>query len=200
MIEDFVKMRLQGLDDTQIKWLCEVCTYDIFRLDQECKKLEIFDINQQKAMFNLMNEENAYSDLSSFTIFNLTNALIKKDLNTIKSILNDILSIDVEGVGLVTILHKQIKNLIDIQINPKNTAETLGMKPQQYNAIRYNVGKFTNNQLMDIFEFLCEFDYKLKSGYIQFSGSAKENNLRIIDYIIVNLLTCESRNGGYYGK
>lgn len=188
MVESFVKMRLKGLNDEEIRWLCEVAKYDVYRLDQECKKLEIFEPAQQKAMFNQMNNENAYSDLNSLTIFNLTNALIKKDYNTIAAVLEDIVSIDVEGVGLITILQKQIKNLIDIQINPKNTPASLNMNPKQFNAIKYNVGKFRNDQLINIFEFLNDFDYKLKSGNLQFSNDAKENNLRTIDYIITNFL------------
>ena len=188
MVESFVKMRLKGLSEDEIRWLCEVAKYDVYRLDQECKKLEIFEPAQQKAMFNQMNNENAYSDLNSLTIFNLTNALVKKDYNTIAAVLNDIVSIDVEGVGLITILQKQIKNLIDIQINPKNTATSLNMSPKQFNAIKYNVGKFRNDQLINIFEFLNDFDYKLKSGNLQFSNDTKENNLRTIDYIITNFL------------
>lgn len=189
MVESFVKMRLKGLDDAEIKWLCEVAKYDVYRLDQECKKLEIFDPLQQKAIFNQMNRENAYSDLNALTIFNFTNAMIKKDYKTLIEVLENIASIDIEGVGLVTILQKQIKNLIDIQTNPRNTAASLNMKPAQFNAIKYNVGKFKDSQLIDIFDFLTEFDYKLKSGNMQFSADTKENNLRTIDYIVTTVLT-----------
>ena len=188
MVESFVKMRLKGLDDEEIKWLCEVAKYDVYRLDQECKKLELFEPNQQRAVFNQMNRENAYSDLNALTIFNFTNAMIKKDYRTLAEVLESIASIDIEGVGLVTILQKQIKNLIDIQTNPRNTAASLNMKPAQFNAIKYNVGKFKDSQLINIFEFLTEFDYKLKSGNMQFSADAKENNLRTIDYIVTTVL------------
>lgn len=188
MVESFVKMRLKGLDDEEIKWLCEVAKYDVYRLDQECKKLELFEPNQQRAVFNQMNRENAYSDLNALTIFNFTNAMIKKDYRILAEVLESIASIDIEGVGLVTILQKQIKNLIDIQTNPRNTAASLNMKPAQFNAIKYNVGKFKDSQLINIFEFLTEFDYKLKSGNMQFSADAKENNLRTIDYIVTTVL------------
>lgn len=189
-IEDFVKVRLPGLDEKEIKWLCEITHYDIYRLDNECIKLELFNSAAQKILFREINEENGYSDLNSLTIFNFTNALMKKDLNSIKNILSDLENIDIEATGLVTIMIKQIKNLIDIQINPKNTASSLGMSPKQFNAIKYNVGKFKNEQLINMFEFLTEVDYRLKNGELALDETNEGivRNNKLVDYITVNLL------------
>ena len=113
-IEDFIKMRLAGLDALQIKWLCDISKYDIYRLDNECKKLEIFTVAEQKIIFDLINNDNGFSDLNTLTIFNFTNAILKKDLSTIQAVLTDLKNIDIEGSGLITIFHKQFKNIIDI--------------------------------------------------------------------------------------
>lgn len=189
-IEDFVQMRLSGLDEKQVKWLCEITKYDIYRLDKECSKLELFNQPLQKVIFKEINNENGYLDLNPTTIFNFTNALMKKDLNSIKMILSDLENIDIEATGLVTIMIKQIKNLIDIQINPKNTASSLGMTPKQYNAIKYNVGKFKNDQLINMFEFLTEIDYRLKSGELSLdeTSDGSVRNHKLIDYITLRLL------------
>lgn len=194
-IEDFVKMRLPGLDEMECQWLCSVSNYDIYRLDNECKKLEIFDNNMQKIIFNEMNSENAFSDLTSLTIFNFTNALLKKDFNTIREILSDLETVDVEGTALPVILCRQFKNLIDIQINPKNTAQSLNMNPKQFAAIKYNVGKFTNNQLIDMYDFLTNIDFRLKNGELTLKDSANHltvNNM-LVDYITCNLLNIMNR-------
>ena len=189
-IEDYVQMRLPGLDEKQIKWLCEITKYDIYRLDRECAKLELFSKPAQSILFKEINQENGYVDLNPATIFNFTNALMKKDLNTVKSILSDLENLDIEAVGLVTIMTKQVKNLIDIQINAKSTAASLGMTPKQFAAIKYNVGKFRNEQLINMFQFLTEIDYRLKNGELTLDetseGSVRNNKL--VDYITVNLL------------
>ena len=187
-IEDFVKYRLPGLSTEQIKWLCEIAKNDIFRIDQECKKIEIFPESMQKMIFDQLNQENAYCDLNSLTIFNFTNAVMKKDLVTIHAVLADLKWIDIEGSGLITIFHKQFKNVIDIQLNPKATASTLDMNPKQFNAIRYNCGKYTAEELINIFEFLTNLDMRLKSGDYQFKNDVKENNAKFVEYITMNIL------------
>ena len=189
-VEDYVQMRLPGLNEKEVKWLCEVAQYDIYRLDNECKKLEIFNKASQEIIFKQINQENGYVDLNPTTIFNFTNALIKKDYVTLNNILSELENIDIEAVGLTTIMLKQIKNLIDIQINPKNTASSLNMNPKQFNAIKYNVGKFTNDQLINMFEFLTDIDYRLKNGELTLDetneGSVK--NHKLVDYITLRLL------------
>jgi len=189
-IEDFVKMRLSGLDERQIKWLCEICRYDIYRLDNECAKLEIFSPAGQQIMFKEINQENGYVDLNPLTIFNFTNALLKKDYISLKSILSDLENIDVEATGVVTIMIKNLKNIIDVQINPKNTASSLGLTPKQFAAVKYNVGKFRNDQLINMFEFLTEVDYRLKNGELTLdeTNDMLTRNNKLVDYITVNLL------------
>lgn len=187
-IEDFIKMRLAGLDALQIKWLCDISKYDIYRLDNECKKLEIFTVAEQKIIFDLINNDNGFSDLNTLTIFNFTNAILKKDLSTIQAVLTDLKNIDIEGSGLITIFHKQFKNIIDIQLNPKATAQSLNMTPKQFNAIKYNCGIYTEKQLIDIFTFITDLDRRLKAGEFQFKTDTKLNNSKFVEYITLNIL------------
>lgn len=189
-IEDYVKMRLPGLDDKERKWLCEICKYDIYRLDNECAKLEIFTSAGQEIVFKEINQENGYVDLNPLTIFNFTNALLKKDYDALKSILSDLENIDVEATGVVTIMIKNLKNIIDVQINPKNTAASLGLTPKQFGAVKYNVGKFKDTQLINMFEFLTEVDYRLKNGELTLdeTNDVLTRNNKLVDYITVRLL------------
>ena len=178
-IEDFVKMRISGLDEVQIKWLCEISKYDIFRLDNECKKFEIFSPQEQKIIFDMINTDNGFSDMNSLTIFNFTNAIIKKDLATIKAVLSDLKNIDIEGSGLITIFSKQFRNIIDIQLNLKASAESLNMTSKQYNAIKYSCGKYSNQQLIDVYTFITDLDRRLKLGDYQFVSNTRENNNKL---------------------
>lgn len=193
-IEDFVRMRLPGLDELQCKWLCEISKHDIFRLDNECRKLEIFSKPEQKIVFELINEEDGFSDMNSLTIFNFTNAVIKKDIATIHSVLSDLNNIDIEGTGLITIFHKQFKNIIDIQLNPKSSAQLLNMTPKQFAAIKYSCGKYTDKQLIAIFTFITDLDRRLKAGEFQFTNGTRENNAKFVEYITLNILNIGLNN------
>lgn len=179
-IIDYTKYLLQGLEKCKVEWLCSICNYNIFRIYNEAIKISIFDKKQQSKIFDLMNEDNCFSDLSSLTIFNFTNAIIKKDYKTILNILIEYNNIDIEPIGVVTILEKNIKNLIDVQTNPLSSYSQLGMSEKQYNAIKYNCGKYSDNKLLNIFTEILDIDYKLKTGQL--------DNNKIVDYLLVKII------------
>ena len=179
-IEDYVKVSLPGLTDAEIKWLCNIANYDINRLDLECRKINIFNKSEQEHIFKQLNTENMYEDLNSLTIYNFTNAVIKNNLSEAAAVLRDIKNIDVEPTGVVTILYKNFKHIIDIQMNNKATADSLKMSPKQFMAIRRNCNVYNNERLVKIFDLLTSVDYMLKSGLLE--------NERIIDYLVTNIM------------
>lgn len=179
-IEEYVKVSAPGLDEAQRMWLCDVANHDINRLDLECKKINIFDIEDQKNIFDELNNDNMYEDLNSLTIFSFTNAIIRHDKIKAAEILKEIKNIDIEPVGLVTILYKNFKNILNIQMNSRATPELLGISPKQFNAIKRNCNVYNNDKLIKIFNLLTTIDYKLKSGLL--------DNNKIIEYLIVNIM------------
>ena len=179
-IEDYTKVMLPGLSDEERKWLCTITNYDIFRLSEEIDKIRIFNKDDQEKIFLLLNKESCYEDLTELNIFNLVNAIVKRNKDEVLKILKSIKVIDVEPVGLVTLLSKQFKNLLSIQSNPRVTFDELGISQKQFNAIKYNRGKYNLNELIDIYQLLTSIDYRLKSGFI--------DNNQIIDYVICNIL------------
>lgn len=182
MIDDYACTLLPGVLKQEVQWLCKVCNYNIYRVDLECSKINCFEKKDQQKIFELINKENGYSDLSDLNIFNLSNAIIKKDIIAIKNIVRDIENIDIEAVGLVTILLKQFLNIINIQLNKKANAASLGMSEKQFRAISYNCNKYNTNKIMNIYQFLNNLDYKLKSGLLDIS------NKDLIQYILNNIL------------
>lgn len=171
MIEDYAKTLLPGLTVQETNWLCKICNYNIDRVDIECQKLSLFDKQEQESIFELINKENGYCDLNDLNIFNLTNAIIKKDILTIKAIMKDLDNIDIEGTGLVTILLKQSLNIINIQLNHHANAESLNMSEKQFRAISYNCNKYSNDKLISIYKFLNDVDYRIKSGLLDISNN-----------------------------
>lgn len=188
MIGDYVKYRLPGLDDDQVKWLCDISKYDIYRLENECNKIGVFDAPMQKIIFKELGDDNAFSDLNNLGIFNFTNAIMQKDYNVIHAVLSDLKYIDIEGPGLITIFSKQLRSLIDIQMDPRSTAASLNMKPGQFYVISKNKGIYTNEQLINMYEFITDLDYRLKSGELSFKSENRENNRKFVEYITLQLI------------
>lgn len=188
MVEDYVKYRLPGLDNDQVKWLCDISKYDIYRLENECNKIGVFDPPMQKIIFKELDDDNAFSDLNNLGIFNFTNAIMQKNYDVVHAVLSDLKYIDIEGPGLITIFSKQLRSLIDIQMDSRSTAASLNMKQGQFYAISKNVGIYTNEQLINMYEFITDLDYRLKNGELSFKSENRENNRKFVEYITLHLI------------
>lgn len=186
-IEDFVKMRAPGLNDDMVKWLCNICKYDFYRLDNELKKIEIFDKKLQPIIFNQMSDEGVFSDLNTLNIMSLTNAIMQKDLFTINTILSDLKNIDIEATGLCTLLLRQFKCNIEVEGNRVWNPDLLCTE-KQFNYLKRNHTKYSTIQMYNIYEFLTSLDMRLKSGELQFKVDNRPNNNSFADYIVVNVL------------
>lgn len=187
-IEDFVKMRAPGLNDDMVKWLCNICKYDFYRLDNELKKIEIFDKKLQPIIFNQMSDEGVFSDLNTLNIMSLTNAIMQKDLFTINTILSDLKNIDIEATGLCTLLLRQFKCNIEVEGNRAWNPDLLCTE-KQFNYLKRNHAKYSTIQMYNIYEFLTSLDMRLKSGELQFKADNRPNNNSFTDYIVANVLT-----------
>lgn len=182
-IEDFVKYRLKGLDDNTILWLCQICGYDIYRLDQECKKIESFPVGSQKEIFRQINADNGYCDLTDLNIFNFTDALILHDMQKVISMMKEMELIDIEPLAVVTILLKKFKQLLAVKTNNQSYIKELKMSDKQVWYLRSNqASKFSEGKLINNIEFLTGIDYKIKSGNLDLS---RDN---LLSYITCNLI------------
>lgn len=180
-IKDMVYSFCRGVDTKNLDWLIHNCSGDINRLYQESLKLKIFNENERKDVFDEMLGDGAFNDLSSNTIFNFTNAILRKDIDGLKIIYEEIDNIDINDFGLLTILYNNFLNVINIQLGINPTAESLGIKPNQFNAIRYNCGYYSENQLVNIFKLLTDMDRRVKNGEFP------TNIMR--DYLILSVLS-----------
>lgn len=181
MLKDYAYSLLPEVSQSNLDWLVEICGDDIYRLDNELQKLTIFDSKFAANLFQDFIREGVFSDLSSYTIYNLSNAIQIKDKSTVKDILKDIKNIDIEPVGLITILYQNIRKLISVWLNPNPTPENTGLKSNQIYAIRKLPHHFTQEQLLSVFLFLTRLDYRLKMGELPVEN--------LIDYIIINIFT-----------
>lgn len=177
-VKDYVYSN-SNISDRAKDWLLDTCKNNIYRIQQELDKLNIFNRKDQPELFDEFVQDGIFSDLSSFNIFDFINAIISKDREKVKTILSERENIDIEPLGVVTLLYNNLRNIIGIQMNPNATAESLGLSPKQFVAIRYRVNKYPSEKLINIFNTIIKIDEQLKTGYL--------DNDEIIDYILINI-------------
>lgn len=177
-IKDYAYSLLENIKHKDLDYLISICK-DIYRIDNELSKLTIFSDKHQE-LFNQFISDDVFSDLSNYTVFDLTNALLKKDVPKVNLILKELQNIDVEPIGLVTILINSFRDVISIQFDPRMTAEELGIAKNRFWAIKRNCGFYPNTRLIKIFYMLNTIDFRLKVGDLPAS--------MIIDYVITNIL------------
>lgn len=181
-IKDYAYSIADGVNTKKLDWLLTVSNNNIHRVHNELSKLTPFIPKERDYVFDMMVEDDAFVDLSNFVIFDLSNAIIKKDIKTIAKILEDIKKIDVEPLGLQVILTNQFRNIISVQMSPNASAEKLGMNPKQFYAIsKYSCGYYTREQLVEIFDVVSKCDYLLKNGDVP--------NDKLVDYMILHILS-----------
>ena len=180
-IKDYVYSLLEGVDTKKLDYLITLCNNNIYRLENEISKISIFSLNERKYVFDDFIDDGIFSDLSQYSIFNLTTALMKKDISAVMSIYKEIEKFDCEPLGLVTLLYQNIRNVISVQLSSNPSPESTGLPTKRFWAIKYMCGFYTKEQLMKLFDLVTSIDKQLKTGYI--------TNDIIIDYLICNIMS-----------
>lgn len=179
-VKDYLYSILKSVDSKYIDWLIDNCNYDINRLQLEAEKLLVFEENERNIIFNQMLEDEAFIDMTNKTIFDFTDAIVKKDINKLNSIYDDIENIDIEAIGVVTVLYQNFKKLLQVWGSKNPTPESTGLNSKQIYAINKLPRVWNESQLVDILELISSIDYKIKIGAMPM------NILR--DYLVINIL------------
>lgn len=180
-IKDYMYSILKGVNTRYIDWLIKNCNNDIFRLQSEADKLSIFPEKERNIIFEKMIEDNAFGDITDQTIFDFTDSIVKKDINKLAHVYEDIDNIDIEAIGVVTILYQNFKKLIQVWMDKAASTETTGLSSKQIYAINKLPRVWSSKQLIDIFNFITAIDHKIKTGNMPM------DILR--DYMVIKILT-----------
>lgn len=178
---DFSYKKLNGLERSTVDNLIKFYNGNYFKFLNDIDKISIFNDSQQAFIFNSLLEDGQLNSTQTYTIWDLSNAIIKKDLNTIKNILKIINDLDIEALGLAKVLYNNFKTVVSIQTNSNVSANDLNISDKQFYVIKkFNCGFYTNNQLVEILKLLTNIEYLFKYGEISIND--------LIDYIIVKIL------------
>ena len=187
---DYLKGIVPGMNKSDIEWLLtqyeytysRVTAVNYFRLKNDLDKIAIFDESVQNNLFNTLYNSGEYSTVSNLTIFDLSTAIMRKDYALALQVLKVFDYIDSKpDVWLLSILLTNFKNVIDIQLNPKATAESLGMSDKQFYVVKkYNCGFYSQEELIKIYDMLTNMEYLYKFGGLSTS--------QLTDYMVCKIL------------
>ncbi len=181
-VMDYINTNLEALEDKYKQRLYDIYKNNLFRLELEVDKLKSFPKDYKQV------EDQLYVDSTSSTIFDISNCVIRRDIQGLQKLKSEIDVIDIDAFGLMKILITNFRHVIDIQLVKNSTPEYAGVTSKQFWAIKnYSCGFYTKDELMNIYKFLIELDNKIKSGKI--------NTSLVVDYIICNIML-----GGTDGK
>ena len=180
-LRDYMYSVVEGIDQKDLDWLITSCNEDIYRLENELDKFRLFSENERKYLFNDMKFDGAFSDLSSVNVFNITNALTSRDMNTLKNAIREIESFDAEPLGVVTLLYQGFKKLIQVWLAKQPTPENTGLRANVIYAINKQQRVFNKDQLLKSFILLTGVDKELKTGNLDTKW--------LIDYLVCRILT-----------
>ncbi len=180
-IQDYAHSLGEGVDKKDIELLLTLYGKNILRLEQELSKLQQFSPNERKYLFKDMIKDGSFSDTSTYTVFNFTNALIKRDIDMVSKLLAEMDRMDTNPFGILTILMNNFRNLILVRGMLTPTPENTGIDSKKFYAIRKTETPFTLEQLVKIFDLLCGLDLKVKTGEMPTEI--------MVDYIMLKILT-----------
>lgn len=177
-IKDYI-LSITDLSHKYAEELYSAYKDSMYALDNELSKLILFD-SQEKIYTKV--KDQLYNDVAEYNIFDVVNAIIKRDIVKVQSILSQKPISKDDTYGFLNLLITNFKKIIDIQLNPRATAESLNISAKQFYAIKkYSCGYYTKQQLINIYKFLTNCDYMIKSGYADIGMMA--------DFIIVKIFT-----------
>ena len=180
-VKDYVYSVCEGISHKDLDWLISICGNNICRLQQEIDKLTLFNKDERKYLFDSFVHDGSMDDLSSYNIFNFTNAIVSKDFNMLRSIYKEIDRADITDFYLLTVLLKNFRNIIMVQLNSNPTPETTGLDSKQLYAIKKIPKVYSSDQLVKIFDFLCDIDRRIKEGELPTS--------LVVDYLTAKILS-----------
>lgn len=180
-IKDFVYSNLDGVPREKLDWLIKVCNNDIYRISNEVDKIKMFSGNEQKYMFDDMVNEGCFSDLSTYNVFNITNAVTGRDMKLLHNALREIKSFDAEPLGVVTLLYQGFKKLMQVWLAKNPTPENTGLKSNVIYAINKSPRVYSKPQLLYCFETMTDIDRMLKTGELC-------EMKYLVDYVVCKVL------------
>lgn len=158
------KMKMD-MDNNAMELLIERCDLDVCRLEREMTKLSLYGSKITKEIVNQMVAKPLEDD-----VFELSNALLKKDQKNIMRIYHDLKLLKIEPIYLISLLANQFRLLLQVAILKKENkmdneiANLLSIHPYRVKLAKDYCRQYPIAQIKDILCELATLDYEIKIG------------------------------------
>lgn len=180
-LSDYINVHCTGLDQDECDFLVRASNNDIYKIDNEVNKLELFDAKEQKLILSNLRFTRD-TDFVSIPSYDLTDAIIKKDIKKLGYCIYYRNNCDFEPTGIITQLLKKYTSMLYLSTNSGLSLAQLKISSGQAYYLKKDAALYTVDELRRKIKFVTSFDQKLKFGKIDID---KANQ---IDYIIANLM------------
>lgn len=170
---------LKGLSQDRLSWFVNNCKNPI-RFMLEIDRLRLFADNLQNDIFDEIVNDGFFDDFIENSVFDLTNAIQKRDKNKVSEIIKNLESYNINPMGLTTLLYNSFKDIAAIKLSPNALPQTLNIAPKKFNALKYYVNYYSKEELINILGLLSSIDYRVKSGELPVTI--------LFDYLLTNIL------------
>ena len=171
---NWVKARLNrsNLDASLkvIQKMIDYCNNSITKLDTEIDKLS--SVKLQAVERNITDDdiENYITKDIEYIIFDLSNAICKKDKDKVYLLIDTMLKNKEQPVTIISLLTNHFRRLFFISRSSfydKQLAEYLGVKEFAISRYREQLRNFTQRELKNIFDKCIEIEFEIKSGKME---------------------------------
>lgn len=161
------KKRKTEIDDDALDLLISRAGDSLMQLQNETDKLCLFTnhvtIDDVKRLVSKPLEENA---------FELTGAMLKRDLNKVLTIYRDLMTKNEEPIRLIALMASSLRTLYQVKLldrkgyNDQEIGKYLDMNPYRLKYIRNDSNNFDLDDLLKLIHDLSELDVQIKQGRI----------------------------------
>lgn len=170
-IENQCKINNVVIDENAVYKLIEFTNSDMNKLSFEIAKL--INLKHETKKICLVDVEENVTKSLEYQIFELTNALMKKDAEKTIYIVDDITKGKKNASSLITLIANHFRRMFYVKINGANedTAKMLGVKPYALSKIEEQSKGFLTMRLKNILETSKDLDCSVKSGKMDLINS-----------------------------
>lgn len=181
-VVDYMKLLCPELNDSERSWLYKVTDGSIDRIVNELSKLQALPHDQRQTFFEEMRAEPS-TDLYSLPLFELTSAVLKKDLKKVFEWQKHRNTVKFDPIAVTSILLQTYKKIMYLNYGSGLTPAVLNISNGEASHIKKDYLMYTKNQIAKNIEFLTNIDNRLKNNRLEMSPEC------MLVYIIARILT-----------
>lgn len=168
IVESLIKNLNLNFETSALNKFKDYCNYSITKINTELNKLKtIFLPTYQIKIEDI--EENVVKDIE-YAIFDLTNAISKKDKQTAFLLVDNMLKNKEQPVSIISTISNHFRRLFFIarsEFSNFELAEMLNVKEWAIKNYREQIKNFSVKRLKEIFDLCILVEYKCKSGEME---------------------------------